>query len=245
MQQRGFVLVGTGERYIREIKLLITNIRKYYPKFPIAIFTDTPVSYDGVINQIIPDPTYSFWDKIRYMYKAPFDECVFLDTDIYLTGPVDELFMMLEHFDLIAPHAPIDENRSGLPDSFAELNTGVIGFKKSLKMQTFFQKWDEIYGIDIRTDKSGFIPPDQPSFRETLYFSSLSFCMLPHEYNCMLDYPTFLSGEVRILHGRKHDKEKMSHFINHELVNRVYIPSIGLLYERDGQLIVFPLLYLQ
>ncbi len=35
------------------------------------------------------------------------------------------------------------------------------------------------------------IPPDQPSFRYALYYSDVNLSLLPHEYNCMLDYPCF------------------------------------------------------
>lgn len=240
MYDKGIVLVGTGERYIGEIQRLIPNIKQYYPDMHIAVYADACLACDLDLFYPIETPAYGFEDKIRYMSSAPFEKCLFLDTDVYLTSKIDDLFTMLDRFELVAPYAPIDERRLGIPDSFPELNTGVISFRNTARIKAFFRQWERLYASDIAQNDPVCKPPDQPSFREALYRSDLSFAMVSQEYNCMLDYPNFLSGKVHIVHGRRHDKEKMSILVNAYQGNRSYIPNVGLVYENEGLVIIRP-----
>ena len=183
-------------------------------------------------DYLIPleNPFYNFFDKVRYYKKTPFDNTIFLDTDIYVAKDISNLFTLLERFEVAAPHAPIEiDELVNLPLSFAEPNSGVIAFKNNRNVFNMFSIYEKHYAKALRYYR-GEIPPDQPSFRYAIYKSNVNFTFLPHEYNCMVDYPCFLSGEVCILHGHyKNDimqiKEKK---INQYTGMRIYDPRTGI-----------------
>lgn len=237
MKSTGFVLVGTGQKYVDEIKGLICNLNHIHPDIPISVFSDHRIESNLILHQkIINKAHYGFWDKILYMYESRFDKTIFLDTDIYLTAPIDELFQMLDKYEIIAPHAPVDEARDGVPSCFPEFNTGVVGFVRSDRVEKFFRDWDALYKIDQKNEPDGSHAPDQPSFREVIYKSDIRFSVLPHEYNCMLDYPGFLCGQVKIIHGRNHNYASVAECINRSLSCRSYIPGLGIVVKEENSL---------
>lgn len=238
MQDRGIVLVGTGRKYVNEIYELTQSIKQFHPELPITVFVDENIQnhhqYDSVRR--IMGAHHSFMDKVKYMYQSPYNKTLFLDTDILLLDRIDELFDLLDRFDVVAPIAPIDEEREKVPVAFPELNTGVILFRKSDTVKNFFHEWMKLHEVDIlRFDD---YPPDQPSFRETLYRSSLQACLLSLEYNCMMDYPCVLYGKVKILHGRRKNKQLIACKINEYPGCRTYIPNIGILYGQEETQII-------
>lgn len=69
-------------------------------------------------------------DSILSEENFPDDRNLYLDVDTYVCGEVDELFELLDSFDIGATYGlrPQSEE-TNIPDSFPELNTGVLVYR--------------------------------------------------------------------------------------------------------------------
>lgn len=233
---RGIYYIASGDKYRNEAITAIKRTKEIMPNIPIALCTDAYDSAFSTIDHLIimQNPKYCFLDKVSNYFNSPFEQTIFLDTDTYIVDSIESLFALLNRFDIAAPHAPIDDYEFvEMIDCFTEMNSGVIAYNKNNKTSNLFKVYEQHYLRSLAYCKKIYndIPPDQPSFRYAVYNSDVGFCFLPHEYNCMLDFPCFLSGQVHILHGHydmmeMRRKEKM---INASIKNRLYDPQKGIL----------------
>ncbi len=205
MNKIGVFYIATGEEFVAEAERSAQSVRDAMPDIPMAIATDSDpkFEFDRVIE--IDDPDYSFTDQIANLHRSPFDRTLHLDTDIYVDANAEELFDILDRFDIAVAH---NHDRSvydppGIPDSFPEYNTGVVAYRNDDKFRDFTRSWDAIY----KHLYDGENPQNQPSFRKALYESDLRIATLPPEYNLMLRYPGHAIGEVKLFHGRLLDIE--------------------------------------
>jgi hypothetical protein len=211
------VFACSGTPYAREALTAAQRARSLMPEQPLVAFADgdgAAVFRDsGLFAEVhtIPDPAYSFIDKTRIDLPAHYDAALFLDTDTYMVAPVPEIFALLERFDLVVAHEPTRYSfdkayRHRLSDraplAFPEFNTGVLAFRNSPAVRSFFDAWR----ADNAAREAGDAPPahDQPAFRTALWESDLRFYVLPPEFNFRFEMPGFIGGfsGVRILHGR-------------------------------------------
>ncbi len=202
MKETGVFYIATGNQFVAEAEVSARIVRKVMPEVPIAIATEETPEFDFDYIIDIKKPDYSFTDQISNLHRSPFKRTLHLDTDIYMHTNVNELFSILDQFDIAVAH---NHNRSqvsfepaNVPDSFPEYNTGVISYKNSKKFREFTQSWQQIYN-DLF---DGGNPQNQPSFRKALYNSNLRISTLPPEYNLMIRYPGHAIGTVKLFHGR-------------------------------------------
>lgn len=235
----GVFYIASGKRYIYEAVQSIKRVREVMPNIPIALCSDIELNKDIDVDYYIKleSPRYNFADKVCNYAKSPFDNTLFLDTDTYLVDSVESIFDLLKRFDIAAPHAPIEEDDYvDITDAFPEMNSGVIAYKKNSATDLFFDIYERHYLHSLKSEmkKYNLVPPDQPSFRYALFYSNVTLSFLPHEYNCMVDYPCFLSNRVHILHGHYSIEEMKTKekIINEETDCRLYSPSLGMIYER-------------
>lgn len=213
----GILYVSTGRGYYLETVRSAQSAKQRMPLVPIALFADQRPDpedlplFDEV--QILDSPGFSFVDKIQPLKNSPFEKTLFVDTDTVFLDGIEELFRLLDRFDLAYCHAPMricpgDSNRvSEVPDCFPEANTGVLAYKKT---QPFLALVDEWYRLYAEQRESAFPPShDQPAFRKALYFSSISAYVLPPEYNLRTPMPMYKGAGLaaKILHGRGHSLE--------------------------------------
>lgn len=239
----GVLYIASGEKYITDACKSASSLKKVTPDIPITIFASEAVEsscFDETV--VLKEPQYGYIDKVSYMYSSPYDCTLFLDTDTYIYSNISELFTLLERFDIAAAHASNRASRSskygidGVPQCFVEMNTGVVLFKKSSRVGNFFSNWLRLYKRDIeyyskwlRLNKieidTGMKPPhDQPAFREALYKTNLRVATLSPEYNCRFNFPVFVSGVVKILHGHHLDLPTVARLINERTERRVFFP---------------------
>ncbi|MBO9998140.1 MAG: hypothetical protein J7641_03880 [Cyanobacteria bacterium SID2] len=217
---RGVVYVATGGLHLREACRSVVSLKVKMPDLHVTLFTDFVGKLPGFDRiERIEHPHYSYFDKVLYIPKTPYDRTVFLDTDTYICHDFRELFDLLDRFDLAAAHAPsrFAYRVEGVPDSFPEFNTGVIVFRKTPDVWDFFLDWRERYKLDRERsgrEKFGDFPPDQPTFRDAIYHSFLRVSTLTPEYNFRFIYPTFASGNVKILHGRNSNLDAVCRQVN-------------------------------
>jgi hypothetical protein len=253
---RRVVYVATGERHLREAVDSIASLRRHEPNLPVTMFVDpagrrilsnwglTATSDDAPVEILhLAEPTYSWTDKPLALAGdgAVDEEVLFLDSDTRICGPIGEIFDLLEAFDLAAAHAPVRLDRrqppslaDRVPATFAELNTGVIAFRRTAAVLKLLDRWRRLHLDVLRSIERGTVG-DQSTFRVALYESGLRFAVLPPEYNCRFTFPTYVHGPVRILHGRAPDMERIERELNGVSGARVFVPGMGVLTGRRGE----------
>lgn len=236
---KGVIYIAVGGQYIAEAVGSAASLKKWMPDLPITLFASESVT-SPYFNQVkvIDTPRYNTpgLDKISYMYDSPYEHTLFLDSDTYICADFLEIFNMLDMFDMAVAHAPfriapthingqewIPYQFTKIPESFPEMNTGVILYKKSYKLEQFFQKWLNL--CEEKVKNYGKPLHDQATFRSVLYESELITATLTPEYNCRFIFPVFVSGKVKILHGRHHNFESVATKINSETGMRVFTPQ--------------------
>jgi len=236
MGDRGIIYVATGDVYRHEACLSAQTVNEVMPNIPVTIFSDKPFDQDTVAQFIqIEEPSFGYRDKIACLRKSPYDKTIFLDTDIGLYSDISDIFTLLEKFDLAAAHDPDRRERPdhplpNVPAALPEYNTGIVAFSDSERVHQFLQRWLKIFDAE-----TGGVSHDQPSFRKALFETDVRISTLPEEYNCLYaGHPGYVSGIVRVFHGRllddgrfsgldkKYEQEEVMQQLNSTDVPRVY-----------------------
>jgi Nucleotide-diphospho-sugar transferase len=196
----GVLYVACGRRYLEAAETSARSVRSVTPGISIAIATDepAPTGFDAVVPLSEPD---GYRAKVVGMLASPFERTLFLDADTYAAADVGELFRLLDAFDVAAAHAPnrVTLELDDVPDSFPELNTGVIAFRRTTAVERLLQAWleeyDRLQPLHPRSE-------DQPAFRRALYAATdVRVAVLPTEFNVRFGMAGFYNQRARILHG--------------------------------------------
>ncbi|MDO8541024.1 MAG: hypothetical protein Q7S40_11355 [Opitutaceae bacterium] len=228
MSSSGFVYVATGSGYLDEARRSAESLRRHHPGVPICLITDQRVEPGAPFTQIQPPlgpVEHKPIDKLLAI-EAPYERCVFLDTDTFVLDDLTSIFALLDRFELAAHQ---DVNRGWnytLPDvplAFSEFNTGVIAFRNEPAVQEFFRVWRGQYEGLHR--EFGFVN-DQPAFRRALFHAALRVAPLPSEFHFLGNFPNTALWNVRLIHARG-DYAQIAREANGTLGGRAYIPNVG------------------
>jgi len=165
--------VATGETYREECRVSVKSVTEAMPEVPITVFTDERIDSPNIDRcEIISDPVFGSADVIEALPDSPYEETIYFDTDIYVDDDISELYEMLSEHDIgVSIDGLHIDHREGplshVPTNFPEFNTGVIAYRNDERMRKFCETWLRLY--EYQSDTSA----DQPSFRDTLYFSDL------------------------------------------------------------------------
>ena len=180
---RGVVYIVTGAAHTEAARQSASSVRATNPGLGIALFSDAgapDAAFDRV--EAIADPHIR--SKLDCLPRTPFAETLYLDSDTRVLGPLDDLFDVLERFDLaIAQRSRVRPNRKSVrwrfevPAAFPEHNGGVILYRSSPAALGFLEAWRAAYA------EAGF-KVDQITLRELLWSTDLRFAVLPPRYNC-------------------------------------------------------------
>ena len=224
--ERGILYIATGEDYIEEAKYSANSVQEHMPEIPIALATDHKKVNADIFDIIIR------LDELHEDYGAgtippdltPFEKTLRLDTDTYLCDSVDEVFDILDNFDVTLTYSPAKRHVTGVPEPWVEYNGGVIGYNSTHEARRFLTLWNESYE-EWREEYGE--PNNQPSLTKSLYETDVQFFTLPKEYNCRIPRFGYIANDVKIVHGRHKDTEpaKMAEFINSKDSRRVIYPS--------------------
>jgi hypothetical protein len=193
----GILYIARGASYVEAAAESARSVRVVSPGLPIALATDgtSSTEFDETIQLSESDVRRA---KILGLMASPFDRTLYLDVDTYAADDVSELFTLLDVFDLAVAHAPmrVPDPLDDVPDSFPELNAGVIAFRRSANVQRFLHSW-------LREYESEDAPlRDQRSFRRALYTATdVRPAVLPPEFNLRFWMAGYYNQRVRILHG--------------------------------------------
>ena len=179
---RGVLFIVTGAHYTGAATAAARSVKRHNPDLPISIFTD----------QEIADPVFSFIGRIEpeggrrkvdYISQTPYEHTLYLDSDVRVTGALDDLFTILDHFDLAVAQVRYRTHpnrnklwRQPMPAAFPQANCGVILFAKTPSVLKLFRDWGQAI-------IEGGFNREQVPFREILWLSDLKFTWLAPEYN--------------------------------------------------------------
>ena len=121
--------------------------------------------------------------KVDTLALTPFDRTLYLDSDTSIAQDISSIFDILDRFDICAAQAMLRNSyiskiawQKSLPVGFPPFNTGVILYRKTQEVITFFEQWSKAFAEFGHRH-------DQPTFRELLWSSKLRVIALPPEYN--------------------------------------------------------------
>ena len=221
----GIVYSAIGERYLAEA---LTSARSSlrFNHVPHRISTDQEVTPAETDPDELSIRTYrpgddAFAEKIHSMAASPFERSIFLDTDTYVTNYICHVFDLLDKYDMAAAFAPGYRGMKDpeVPTAFYELNTGVIAWRSGERTASFFADWLDTHAQMTRERPfhplpgSGF---EQPAFRRCAWRHELALYVLGPEYNYRPKKPGSVTAQVRVLHGRRMDFEKVAAEVNRE-----------------------------
>jgi len=224
--EKGILYVATGARYVEEARSSARSVRACNPSLPICLVTDQPIEPDAdfdIVRDVHETPSgtaagpenYLALDRVAYyrkilpLVRSPFEKTLFLDTDTWVGDSLEDLFTLLDRFDLLVTPAHIVRDYdfekeelpfNQIPDAFGYFNTGLIAYRRGPNLETFMRRWVENYSEHT----ARFTVNDQPAFRLTLFEGPASFHVLPPNYN-ILSWAPFIvpaGGRIVMLHGR-------------------------------------------
>ena len=196
----GVLYVARGERYVEAAVESARSVRTAMPAARIAIATDGPAPH-GFDETIPLTEADGHRAKILGMIASPFRRTLFLDVDTHVALDVSELFRILDAFDVAAAHAPlrVTSPLDDVPETFPELNTGVIAFRRNESVERLLRTWLEEYG---RLAHLNPVSKDQLAFRRAAYAATdVRLAVLPPEFNLRFWKAGYYNQRVRILHG--------------------------------------------
>ena len=227
----GLLYICAGDHHLSDAIQSVKSAKRAMPSVETALITDAqspPACFDIAITKNRLE--YNFIDKVRYITETPFENTLYLDADTRIYDDISELASILDRCGLAAAHAPgrrtepaIDQDK--IPDVFPEYNTGVILFRRNSKILGLFDSWLNQYDR-MRQDEHQNIG-DQPAFRKAVWGSDINIYTLPAEYNCRTVYPGVVGGDVKIVHGRHRNVNRIERKLNAPTEIRAHYTSWG------------------
>lgn len=188
-------------RYIREAEKSAKTVRKFLNNASFVLASDRlhedldPVfNFQTSVRFHVPEPLK---DKIHFngqmvaklsvLKNMTWEKNLYIGSDLVaLRSGVQDIFKLLNHFDIVVAHAPFrintsagrDEKLRTLPDCFPEMNCDLIAYNRSDYMGTFLAEWERIYSNNLINHAH-----DQGAFRYLLLHSQIRLYILPPEYN--------------------------------------------------------------
>lgn len=207
MTSQGVLYVAKEPDYVDEATLSARSVRDQMPDVPIGLITRPDADAD-VFDIVIErdDLRGDFGDAVHQFHRTPFDRTILFDTDIYCCEPIDDVFEVLDAFDIAAAHAPFRHatGRVTIPEVedvplvFPEYQGGVIAYADTDRVASFHDRWLGAYQSTLERGWHS----DQASFRAALYHSDCRVATLPPEYNCLVRMPNAVTGPVKVIHNR-------------------------------------------
>lgn len=230
--KRGFLYYADSIGYLNEATTSAARLREIHPESAISILSS--VGGDRTFDSIIPllpppNPTMvsdtqseekKQWKlgllrRLENLERTPFERTLYLDSDTYVLERCDELFNLLDHFDICLAKAPLDrspiEVRGKMCSSAEPHNCGVILFSRNERIRKLFILWREYYLSHLRRGEMG---ADQSAFEQALIESNARVYTLSNLWNARARYPLLLLGTVKILHVRTQDPRRIAGAIN-------------------------------
>jgi alpha-N-acetylglucosamine transferase len=246
--KEGFLYVALGKRYILEAEMSARSLKRF-TKYPLCLVTDEEGYTSGYFDIVlIQKGERDFVSKIIGMQRTPFERTIYLDSDTFICASIDQLFQILEIFDMgmtidtrTHSYGFLGHYNSDFPLRFKnvlpEYNTGIIVYDNNAYIKKLFADWLRVH-FEMK------IKADMPSFREAFINNALAvrIAPLPFEYNYFGTHSFgFAYNEIKVIHERLGERwktltsvmlpfekmEKKARMINKYHCKRIIIPYFG------------------
>ena len=226
----GVIYVATGDRFVAEAEQSLATLRATNPQLPAMLLSGEDAPRKHLWNEMQVDPALkALKNRAKlYMDRAPWERCLFLDTDTRVCGDLSDGFALLDRFDFAWQHGYGGHHYQvpGVPSSFPEVNSGVLFWRKNERTAALFARWRELYdSLDQSRETRTW---DQKSLRVALWESDVRFVDLPSIYNAMPYFSYVLERKLVIAHGRNmQNLEKFEAKVAGTDKLRAYVPGLG------------------
>lgn len=229
---RGVVYVACGARYQQEAEASLASLRASNPGLPALLLTDASPITPTLWDEVRIDPALKgLRNRAKlHMDRAPWERCLFLDTDTYVVGNLAPGFALLDRFDFAGQQHSGGHHYSipGLPCAFPEVNSGVLFWRRNERTHALFSRWREFFDLYANQDEAR--TWDQKSLRMALWESDLRFAGLPASFNVMPYSPSVLERELVVAHGRNlSNLHRLHERLSTSTELRAYVPGLGML----------------
>lgn len=233
--RRCFFWIAEEARYLKEAEVSAASVKRLMPDYELIIVTTnkswgSDVFTGRLLLEKDSDPFFFYRSVVyfnlafQHFYSHAFDRIVYMDTDTCLLSPIDEVFDMLSFLDIIGTHAParytrldVDIKNEKIPLAFPEINIGVLGLRICKEVLDMLEFWLNTY--TVHHDEIG--NNDQIALRYTLWMMlkrwgefAPRLYIMPPEYNMRFGFGGFAGREVKVLHGRSDDIDRVGREIN-------------------------------
>ena len=247
--ERGFLYIANGQKYVKEAEISATSLRRF-TQLPLCLVTNDAAYSSPVFDKIIclKNLEESYGSKIGGLLNSPFDKTIFLDSDTFVCSSIDQVFDVLEIFDLamtvdnfmhsygfIRNNAPTFKLR--YETVIPEFNTGLIAIRKNDATYKLLKDW-----LTVHEEMK--VKADMASFREAYIdnIPAIRISPLPYEYNYHGTHSFgFLYNRVKVIHERLGEKwntrttymlgfeemDKWAKKLNKHNAKRLVIPYFG------------------
>lgn len=247
MIPKGYLYVAGGLRYIQETELALKQLTGI-TNLPICVIIDEEfnLSFEHPniqVKKVNNLKEYRYSSKIIGLQHSPFEQTLYMDSDTYVIENIDHLFKLFELVDIFLPYEPNAKSHDYTDDfsSFIpELNSGVIGIKKSVKTDKFLDDW--LQAMQLNRYNTNL---DMPYMRQAYIqnITDLSIHVLPEGYNMHgLSSLKIIHGKIYLIHERfgyfkkstsKYMKnnefmKRVSQAINKKPTKRLYLPALNI-----------------
>ncbi|NME68172.1 putative nucleotide-diphospho-sugar transferase [Flammeovirga aprica] len=242
----GYLYVATGQKYIKEAEYSASSLKEVMPNSNITLITDKDYSspfFDNVILQGFDSIDEKSWKanlvyKIMGISKSPYEKTIFLDTDTYIIEPFNELFELLDHFEVMIAPDYYDKNNIQINGKVVEgyypYNTGVLAFSKTQQTKRFIDDWLSIYIEELQDFWS-----DQQAFMKALIKVNVKLFVLSSIYNFRFLNNVGLpdAEKVRILHSRSSKEEfiRIAKLVNSDTSQRVWVAPLRKIFNWESK----------
>jgi len=230
----GVLYVAIGKQHFDEAVASLASLR-LHSDISVTIVTDQRTNAVQPFNSVVHLESDPYRAKIVGITTLPYERTLYLDTDTFICGGIDNMFDVLDYYDIAGVQDAGRTNwpsATGVPRCFPELNTGVLLLRQCAAVYSLLTRWLQ-YFDDVVVGRIKYIRPgDQGALREAIYGSGIRLAIMPPEYNFRFAYPAQLVGSVVIMHGRRHNGfeclDDLRKAVNQSGRVRIYKPGVGL-----------------
>ncbi len=231
-REKGFVTVATGDEkyYKMAADLYLSYKGRGKGKYPFAIICDRENEFTAVFDDVVLASEFrkSTVDKLL-MKNSPYEETIFMDTDILILDNIDDLWDVFKDRDDVSAFGctlPLDSTKgwftyegSGKYKSQIEylisMNGGIYYFRRSEKSESVFSKAfdliEEYSTIDFKYFSQ---PQDEPLMAMSMVLNNCKPCDIAYDMiilpACRKKVSTDYLGNV--YEGKRNSKAKFIHF---------------------------------
>jgi hypothetical protein len=230
MIECGVLYIAFGKQYQCEALASIAAVRSFHPRLPCCIITDSDIEPLPAYVKILlraPEAKHIFRAKPRYLRESPFDRTLFLDTDTTTVRPIEDLFRLLDRFDIGAYMLPsyIYYPKYGY---LICANSGVILFQRCKAVSETFDRWLELFDQKVATEASASSYPfhDDPHLMYAICEGQARVVPLPASMNFHILDPIITASPIHIVHGRHPDPVGLARLMDRGRASEIWDPRV-------------------